>query len=116
MARVLIIAYTTFIHDGRVKRHAEALAARGDTVDVISLRSGHDGLQHGVNVIGIPIDRYRGASRAGYLKQLSALFHRGRRLGLPAGPRQPVRCGNNLHPARCRRAQRAAGALASEAA
>ena len=84
MARVLIIAYTTYIHDGRVKRHAEALAARGDAVDVISLRSGHEGLQHGVNVIGIPIDRYRGASRAGYLKQLSALLHRGCTAWIPA--------------------------------
>lgn len=68
MTRVLIIAYTTFIHDGRVKRHAEALAARGDKVDVIALRSGPEGMQNGVNVIGIPIDRYRGASRIGYLK------------------------------------------------
>ena len=27
MARVLIIAYTTYAHDGRVKREAEALSA-----------------------------------------------------------------------------------------
>ena len=37
--RVLIIAYTNYIYDGRVKRHAEALADRGDHVDVISLDS-----------------------------------------------------------------------------
>ena len=57
MARILIIAYTTFVYDGRVKRHAESLAARGDSVDVIALRSGHEGLQNGVNVIGVPMDR-----------------------------------------------------------
>lgn len=89
MARVLIIAYTTFIHDGRVKRHAEALAARGDTVDVISLRSGHDGLQNGVNVIGIPIDRYRGASRAGYLKSYLRFFTEAARLGFRMGRVKP---------------------------
>ena len=38
MARFLMIAYTTYMHDGRVKRHAEALAERGDHVDVICLR------------------------------------------------------------------------------
>lgn len=30
MARTLIIAYTKYIHDSRVRRHAEALAERGD--------------------------------------------------------------------------------------
>ena len=29
MARVLIIAYTTYAHDGRVKRQAEALSRPG---------------------------------------------------------------------------------------
>ncbi|MGO9060760.1 MAG: glycosyltransferase family 4 protein [Candidatus Binataceae bacterium] len=89
MARVLIIAYTTFIHDGRVKRHAEALAARGDSVDVISLRSGHEGLQNGVNVIGIPIDRYRGASHAGYLKSYLRFFSKAARLGYRMGRVKP---------------------------
>jgi glycosyltransferase involved in cell wall biosynthesis len=89
MTRVLIIAYTTFIHDGRVKRHAEALAARGDSVDVIALSSGHEGLQNGVNVIGIPIDRYRGASRAGYLKSYVRFFTKAARLGYQLGRVQP---------------------------
>jgi glycosyltransferase involved in cell wall biosynthesis len=74
MARVLIIAYTVFDHDGRVKRHANALAERGDTVDVITLSNGHDGLQHGVNVIGIKMPRYRGASRASYLGSYLRFF------------------------------------------
>ncbi len=89
MARVLIIAYTTYVHDGRVKRHAEALAARGDNVDVITLSSGHEGFQHGVNVIGIPIQRYRGASRAGYLGSYLRFFSRAARLGYRLGRANP---------------------------
>ncbi len=89
MARVLIIAYTTYVHDGRVKRHAEALAARGDSVDVIALRSGTEGLQHGVNVIGIPIQRYRGASRASYLNSYVRFFASAARLGYRLGRVQP---------------------------
>ena len=89
MARVLIIAYTTYVHDGRVKRHAEALAARGDTVDVITLRSGHEGFQHGVNVIGIPIQRYRGDSRAGYLGSYLRFFSRAARLSYRLGRANP---------------------------
>ena len=89
MARVLMIAYTTFIHDGRVKRHAEALAARGDSVDVIALRSGHEGRQNGVNVIGIAIDRYRGASRASYLKSYLRFFTKAARLGYQMGRVKP---------------------------
>ena len=111
MAQVLIIAYTAFVHDGRVKRHAEALAARGDAGDVISLRSGHDGLRNGVNVIGIPIDRYRGASRAGYLKSYLRFFTEAARLGFRMGRVKPydMVITSTLPPippssARCRRA------------
>ena len=52
MARILLIAYTTYVHDGRVKRHAEALADRGDHIDVVCLDSGHNGLIDGVNPAG----------------------------------------------------------------
>ncbi len=89
MARVLIIAYTTFVHDGRVKRHAEALAARGDSVDVITLRSGHEGLQNGVNVIGVPIERYRGDSRARYVASYLRFFSRAARLAYKLGRGNP---------------------------
>ncbi|HVB79027.1 MAG TPA: glycosyltransferase family 4 protein [Candidatus Binataceae bacterium] len=66
MAHILFIAYTTYVHDGRVKRHAEALAERGDRVDVLCLDSGHNGVLRGVNVIGLKMPRYRGASRCAY--------------------------------------------------
>ena len=74
MARALVIAYTTYIHDGRVKRHAEALARRGDQVDAITLAAGKTGLINGVNVVGLEIPRYRGSSRASYLKSYVNFF------------------------------------------
>ncbi|HEY6394983.1 MAG TPA: glycosyltransferase family 4 protein [Candidatus Binataceae bacterium] len=74
MARVLIIAYTTYIHDGRVKRHAEALAQRGDQVDVISLATEGEAETSGVNVIGLEMPRYRGASRTSYLRSYLRFF------------------------------------------
>jgi glycosyltransferase involved in cell wall biosynthesis len=74
VTRILIIAYTTYVHDGRVKRHAEALAERGDHVDVICLNSGHNGLLDGVNVIGLEMPRYRGASRSSYVRSYLRFF------------------------------------------
>ena len=74
MARFLLIAYTTYVHDGRVKRHAEALAERGDHVDVICLDSGHNGVRDGVNVIGLQMPRYRGASRSSYMRSYLRFF------------------------------------------
>ncbi len=74
MARILLIAYTTYVHDGRVKRHAEALAARGDQVDVLCLDSGHNGLHCGANVIGLKMPRYRGDSRSSYVRSYLRFF------------------------------------------
>lgn len=74
MARALMIAYTTYFHDGRVKRHAEALALRGDLIDVICLGSDLTGEANGVNVIGLEMPRYRGASRTAYLRSYLRFF------------------------------------------
>jgi glycosyltransferase involved in cell wall biosynthesis len=74
VARALVIAYTTYIHDGRVKRHAEALARRGDQVDAITLAAGQTGMINGVNVVGLEIPRYRGSSRVSYLKSYVNFF------------------------------------------
>lgn len=76
MARVLIIAYTTYAHDGRVKRQAEALSRRGDEVDVICLSSGPVSDAEGVTIVGIEIPRYRGGSRAGYVCSYVKFFAR----------------------------------------
>ena len=80
MARALIIAYTTYIHDGRVKRHAEALAERGDHVDVISLDQA--GVLNRVNILGLGIRRYRGASRTSYVGNYVRFFARASAMAL----------------------------------
>ena len=75
MARFLMIAYTTYMHDGRVKRHAEALAERGDHLDVICLASAEPPLaSSGVNVIGLQMPRYRGSSKSAYLRSYIRFF------------------------------------------
>jgi glycosyltransferase involved in cell wall biosynthesis len=74
VARILLIAYTKYIYDGRVKRHAEALADRGDRIDVICLDSGNNGMNNGVNVIGLKMPRYRGSSRSSYVRSYLRFF------------------------------------------
>lgn len=76
MARALIVAYTAYFSDGRVKRHAEALAERGDHTDVICLASPLSGPTNGVNVIGLELPRYRGSSRTGYMHSYMRFFAR----------------------------------------
>ncbi|MGO9055775.1 MAG: glycosyltransferase family 4 protein [Candidatus Binataceae bacterium] len=76
MARVLIIAYTTYAHDGRVKREAEALSSRGDAVDVLCLSAGPVSDANGVTVIGLQMPRYRGGSRTRYMRSYLNFFAR----------------------------------------
>jgi glycosyltransferase involved in cell wall biosynthesis len=66
MTRILMIAYTTYVHDARVKRHAQALADRGDQIDLLCLENPQEGQRDGVNVIGLKLRHYRGSSKAGY--------------------------------------------------
>jgi glycosyltransferase involved in cell wall biosynthesis len=74
VARILIVAYTNYHQDGRVKRNAEAFAERGDHVDVICLAVGPRGLSRGVNVIGLTMPRYRGDSKISYLRSYLRFF------------------------------------------
>src|SRR5216684_9258617 len=69
-----MVAYTTYAFDARVKRHCEALAERGDFVDLICLADKEDHVAEGVNLISIPIARYRGLSRASYISSYVAFF------------------------------------------
>src|SRR5260370_41660372 len=73
VARIVMIAYTTYIHDGRVRREAEALASRGDHVDVITLGDQPSEL-NGVNLVPVKIDRYRGSSRVAYTNTYLSFF------------------------------------------
>src|SRR6202046_1620167 len=74
MARILIIAYTAYARDGRVKRQAEALTSRGDQVDAICLADGDLADTRGVCVTGLQLPRYRGASRIDYLRSYLNFF------------------------------------------
>jgi glycosyltransferase involved in cell wall biosynthesis len=74
MARILIIAYTAYARDGRVKRQAEALSSRGDQVDAICLADGELADTHGVCVTGLQLPRYRGASRIDYVRSYLNFF------------------------------------------
>src|ERR1700675_2231866 len=82
MARILIIAYTAYARDGRVKRQAEALRSRGDQVDAICLDDGEVADTHGVCVIGLRLPRYRGASRVDYLRSYINFFSRAAALAM----------------------------------
>jgi glycosyltransferase involved in cell wall biosynthesis len=74
VARVLMIAYTSYASDGRVQRHAQALAQRGDHVDVICLENSQPRDPCGVNVIGLRQRRYRGSSRSNYVRSYLRFF------------------------------------------
>jgi glycosyltransferase involved in cell wall biosynthesis len=74
MTHVLMIAYTTYVHDGRVKRQAQALAERGDHVDLLCLENPHAGVHCGVNVIGLKVRRYRGNSKTSYFRTYLGFF------------------------------------------
>ena len=74
MARFLMIAYSTYARDARVKRHVEALADRGDSVDVVCLADEQLRPRPGVNLMGIALPRYQGASPAGYLLSYLRFF------------------------------------------
>ncbi len=76
MARILIIAYTAYARDGRVKRQAEALTSRGDQVEAICLADGNVTDTYGVSVTGLRLPRYRGASRINYLRSYINFFSR----------------------------------------
>src|SRR5437016_14250467 len=82
-----MIAYTRYAYDSRVKRHAQALAARGDHVDVICLENVEQGYRNGVNVIALRQQRYRGSSRLKYLRDYIRFFSKATitalRLGYP---------------------------------
>ncbi len=89
MLRILMIAYTVFSRDARVRRQAEAFAARGDEVDAICLDEPRRALADRVNLIGIPIARYRGSSSRRYLGSYAGFFSRATARALRLSRRRP---------------------------
>jgi glycosyltransferase involved in cell wall biosynthesis len=70
MAKICMIAYTRYASDPRVRREAEALAARGDRVDFICVKEKDPGAPRtydGVNLFPISAGRYQGDSTLSYL-------------------------------------------------
>jgi glycosyltransferase involved in cell wall biosynthesis len=70
MAKICMIAYTRYASDARVRREAEALAARGDQVDFICVKEQKDGTRQsygGVRLFPISASRYQGDRTLFYL-------------------------------------------------
>lgn len=77
MARVCMVAYTHYQFDSRVRREAEALVERGDTVDFICLEDGNgENIEryNGVRLIKISSKRYRGSNAKMYLTSYLHFF------------------------------------------
>jgi glycosyltransferase involved in cell wall biosynthesis len=75
--RVCAIKYTHYRSDPRVRREAEALAARGDDVTVLALREpGRPPREQieGVRLVGVPVARYRGADTKRYVASYARFF------------------------------------------
>ncbi len=77
MLRICMLAYTFYEADNRVRRYAEALANRGDQVDVVALRRGDQGrfgVLNGVNVYRIQRRRVDERRRIDYLLKTVRFF------------------------------------------
>jgi glycosyltransferase involved in cell wall biosynthesis len=77
--RACMVAYTFYEHDNRVRRYAEALARRGDRVDVVALRSEgmpSEGVINGVHVFRIQTRVVSEKSKFDYLAKLFLFFIR----------------------------------------
>jgi glycosyltransferase involved in cell wall biosynthesis len=77
--KVCMLAYSFYEGDNRVMRYAETLAARGDHVDVVSLRrfkDEQDSLVNGVNVVRIQTRVRDEMSKLTYLFRLLAFLFR----------------------------------------
>ena len=62
MARICMITFSEYACDGRVRREAESLAGRGDTVDCICVGSVEARPVAGIRLFRVSPQRYRGAN------------------------------------------------------
>ena len=79
MAKICMLAYTYYASDPRVRREAEALAARGDEVDFICLRECGGAMRcdyGGVRLHPIGSGKYQGNSRLAYMIQYAGFLIR----------------------------------------
>jgi glycosyltransferase involved in cell wall biosynthesis/peptidoglycan/xylan/chitin deacetylase (PgdA/CDA1 family) len=76
-SRICMLAHTGYENDNRVRRYAESLAARGDMVDVVALRSPARGRTYelnGVSVHGIQHRPHNETGKWSYARQLFRFF------------------------------------------
>src|SRR3954454_10671181 len=77
--RICMVTHSLYESDCRVMRYAEALAARGDEVEVIALRKAgkpEEQVMAGVRVFRIQERSFREKTRASFLKGTSMFFLR----------------------------------------
>ncbi len=90
--RACMVAYSFYEFDNRVMRYAEALVARGDQVDVLSLRMNHDAPVDTIN--GVRVQRIQGREhdergKLSYLSRMCRFFARSSWLLAKEHNRQP---------------------------
>lgn len=74
-----MVAYSEYVSDARIRREAESLAKRGDSVDIVCLPHEHGTTRttlNGVHIIPLNIRRYRGSSSLRYLCSYFTFFWR----------------------------------------
>jgi glycosyltransferase involved in cell wall biosynthesis len=70
MKRILMIAYSLYPYDPRLKREAEALVRHGSSVTFLVLMEGAEPRTYesnGVTVVELKVGKYRGESKAAYI-------------------------------------------------
>ena len=77
MIHVLALAYTYYLSDPRVMREAEAIARRGDEIELFCLRKpGEEPSEtiHHVRIRHLPVERYRGDNPIAYIVSYGWFF------------------------------------------
>lgn len=77
MARICMVAYSEYKSDARIRREAEALAARGDNVDCICLSSANDSApkwMSGVRLLPVAVHKYQGSNVRHYMSSYMRFF------------------------------------------
>jgi glycosyltransferase involved in cell wall biosynthesis len=75
--RIGMVVHAYYPHDVRVRRQCEALADRGDTVDLVCLRADGEAATErvgNVNVHRLPLKHERGQGALGYIAEYTSFF------------------------------------------
>ncbi|MFH1228775.1 MAG: glycosyltransferase family 4 protein [Planctomycetota bacterium] len=75
--KVLMVVHSYYPYDPRVRREAESLRDRGDSVDIVCLKNENEPAFEtirGINVYRLPVSRHRGSGLVRYLAEYLAFF------------------------------------------